>query len=75
MCPQGIRASGENLTIFGNVVQDCGRTESAGYVGGCITVAGGSYGRHDNITISQNVIIEPTQVGIIIGTANVPGVT
>ena len=38
----GIRASGENLTIDHNLVEDCGRTDSVGYVGGCITVAGGS---------------------------------
>jgi len=67
----GIRASGENLTISNNLVEDCGRTDSVGYVGGCITVAGGYSGRHDNITITKNVIKNPTQVGIIIGTASV----
>ena len=37
----GIRAIGENLNVFNNSVDNCGWNFNFGYVGGCITIAGG----------------------------------
>ena len=68
---KGIRGIGENLNVFNNRVDNCGWEVSIGYVGGCISIAGGSDGVYRNISVFDNKITNAQQVGIIIGTASV----
>ena len=66
----GIRAIGENLNVFNNSVDNCGWNFNFGYVGGCITIAGGSDGVYRNISVFGNKITNAQQVGLIIGTSS-----
>jgi len=68
---KGIRAIGEDLNVFDNRVDNCGWEFSVGYVGGCISIAGGGDGVYRNISVFDNKITNAQQVGLIIGTASV----
>ena len=68
---KGIRAIGENLKVFNNSVDNCGWDFNLGYVGGCITIAGGGDGVYRNITVYDNKVVNAQQVGLIIGTSSI----
>ena len=63
-----ILAGGENITITGNVMDDCGWDYSFEYVGGCITIA--SNYSPGNITVYNNTMVNAKDVGIIIGSSS-----